>query len=60
MREIEIHKELEHKNIIAFKEFFLEEGILIIIMEYCECNPVPIQMATFPSISASTRTTANL
>ena len=35
MREIEIHKELEHKNIIGFKEYFLENGILIIIMEYC-------------------------
>lgn len=38
MREIEIHRHLQHPNIIAFKEYFLEEDILIIIMEYCECS----------------------
>ena len=44
--EIEIHKKLNHPNIIAFREYFMEEQTLIIIMEYCECKPLPIKMAT--------------
>lgn len=51
MREIEIHKQLRHPNIIAFREYFLEEDILIIVMEYCECTCPSTQSATSPCTS---------
>lgn len=34
--EVHLLKNLEHPNIVAYKESFLQPGQMIIIMEYCE------------------------
>jgi NIMA (never in mitosis gene a)-related kinase len=35
MQEAELLKQLQHSNIVQYKESFIESGVLIIIMEYC-------------------------
>lgn len=36
MLEVNLLKNLQHPNIVAYKESFLLPGQMIIIMEYCE------------------------
>jgi serine/threonine protein kinase len=36
MLEVELLKRLDHVNIVKYKENFVQGGVLIIIMEYCE------------------------
>ena len=36
MMEVNLLKNLKHPNIVAYKTSFISQGILIIIMEYCE------------------------
>lgn len=36
MLEINLLKNLDHPNIVSYKESFLSPGQMIIIMEYCE------------------------
>lgn len=38
MMEVNLLKNLEHPNIVAYKESFLTSNQLIIVMEYCEGN----------------------
>ncbi|RYE40935.1 MAG: hypothetical protein EOP48_24315 [Sphingobacteriales bacterium] len=35
---VRLLRELDHPNIVQYKECFIEEGLLITIMEYCEGN----------------------
>ena len=37
LREAVLLKGLRHPNIVAYVDSFIENGTLIIIMEYCEC-----------------------
>lgn len=36
MLEVNLLRNLEHPNIVAYKEMFLSQNQLIILMEYCE------------------------
>lgn len=36
MSKAELLRKLDHPNIVSYKHSFIEKGILIIIMEYCE------------------------
>ncbi len=36
MLEVKLLKQFKHPHIVAYEENFIEDGILIIIMEYCE------------------------
>ena len=36
MLEVNLLKNLDHPNIVAYKESFLTPGMMIIIMEYCD------------------------
>ena len=36
INQVKLLKELKHPNIVSYKDSFIDEGILIIIMEYCE------------------------
>ena len=36
MNEVNLLKALNHPNIVAYKTSFITQGLLIIIMEYCE------------------------
>lgn len=36
LREAELLKSLRHPNIVTYVDSFIEEGVLIIIMEHCE------------------------
>jgi NIMA (never in mitosis gene a)-related kinase len=36
MQEAELLKNLNHPNIVRYKESFVQGGVLIIVMEYCE------------------------
>ncbi len=36
MLEVKLLKEFSHPHIVAYEDNFIEDGILIIIMEYCE------------------------
>ncbi len=38
MMEVNLLKNLQHPNIVSYKTSFVLQGILIIIMEYCEGN----------------------
>jgi serine/threonine protein kinase len=40
MMEVNLLKNLDHPNIVAYKESFLTSNQLIIVMEYCEGNHV--------------------
>ena len=33
---MELLKRLEHPNIVSYVDSFSEEGVLVVIMEYCE------------------------
>jgi len=35
-QKVRLLRELNHPNIVQYKECFIEEGLLITIMEYCE------------------------
>lgn len=37
-------KDLKHPHIVGFKESFLEDDELIIVLEFCECKHWLIQM----------------
>jgi NIMA (never in mitosis gene a)-related kinase len=34
--EVELLKNLNHPNIVSYKTSFISQGLLIIVMEYCE------------------------
>ena len=36
--EVELLKSLNHPNIVGYKTSYISQGLLIIIMEYCEGN----------------------
>jgi len=36
MLEVNLLKNLDHPNIVTYKESFLSNGLMIILMEYCE------------------------
>jgi len=36
MLEVNLLKNLDHPNIVAYKESFLTPGMMVIVMEYCE------------------------
>jgi serine/threonine protein kinase len=36
MLEVNLLKALKHPNIVEYKTSFISQGLLIIIMEYCE------------------------
>ena len=38
--EVNLLKNLQHPNIVAYKTSFIAQGILVIIMEYCEGKPI--------------------
>lgn len=35
-QEVELLKRLEHPNIVSYIDSFVEGGVLVVIMEYCE------------------------
>ncbi len=37
-KEVELLHKLKHPNIVPYKEFFIEKGFIILVMEYCECK----------------------
>jgi len=40
MLEVNLLKNLNHVNIVAYKESFLSNGLMIILMEYCEVGDI--------------------
>jgi len=40
MNEVNLLKALNHPNIVAYKTSFITQGLLIIIMEYCEGSQI--------------------
>lgn len=36
MLEVNLLKELKHPNIVSYKTSYINQGLLIIVMEYCE------------------------
>ena len=43
----EVLKGLRHPNVVAYRESFIDEGELIIVMEYCEGGDLARQVKTF-------------
>lgn len=39
MMEVNLLRNLDHPNIVKYKESFLTSNLLIIVMEYCEGKP---------------------
>lgn len=39
MLEVNLLKNLNHPNVVAYKTSFICQGLLIIVMEYCEGKP---------------------
>jgi NIMA (never in mitosis gene a)-related kinase len=42
LKETQIHQKLAHKNILHFKEYYLENDMLVMIMEYCEFGDLSV------------------
>lgn len=40
MLEVNLLKNLDHPNIVAYKESFLTPGMMVIVMEYCEVGDI--------------------
>ena len=40
LKEVELLRSMQHPNIVPYKEYFVhqEQGLLILIMENCECK----------------------
>ncbi len=38
MKEVKLLYKLKHPNIVPYKEYFIEKGFIILVMEYCECK----------------------
>jgi serine/threonine protein kinase len=40
LKEVDLLLTMEHSNIVPYKEYFVQEaeGLLILIMDYCECK----------------------
>ena len=43
MMEVNLLKNLKHPNIVSYKTSYISQGILIIIMEYCEGKSFSLQ-----------------
>jgi len=46
MMEVQLLKNLNHPNIVAYKQSYIDHGQMIIIMEYCEGKAFNFQSAT--------------
>ena len=40
LKEVELLRSMQHPNIVPYKDFFVQQdkGLVILIMEYCECK----------------------
>jgi len=44
MQEVNLLRNLNHPNIVAYRDSFFDKGLLIIIMEYCEVGDLSFQI----------------
>ena len=44
MMEVNLLKNLQHPNIVAYKTSYITKGMLVIIMEYCEGKSLMIYL----------------
>jgi|TARA_B110000285_G_C15124143_1_gene619088 NIMA (never in mitosis gene a)-related kinase 1/4/5 len=51
--EAELLKKLDHPNIVSYKHSFVQDGILIIIMEFCEHGDLAYHVRKKKTISES-------
>lgn len=46
MMEVQLLKNLQHPNIVGYKSSYIDSGVMVIIMEYCEGKLSPLINAT--------------